>query len=276
MNDFCAFILSHGRPDSVLTYNKLRTHGYTGPIYIVIDDEDQTYKKYYKNFKNQVICFNKKEISTKFDQADNFNDRQAIVYARNACFDIAKNLGYKYFIELDDDYYWFGIRSKNGAVSTRNLDNLFYLLVDFLKNTNVTSVAFSQGGDHIGGYDESKAISRKAMNSFICSIDKKFQFIGRLNEDVNTYTKLGNLGKIFFTIRNIQLDQKDTQSNQGGMSNIYLNSGTYVKSFYTILYAPSCTKIAMMGNQHPRLHHSISWKNAVPCIIKDKYKRYSY
>lgn len=29
-DDFCAFILTHGRPDKVLTYRTLRRAGYTG------------------------------------------------------------------------------------------------------------------------------------------------------------------------------------------------------------------------------------------------------
>ena len=35
-NGFVAFILTHGRPDRVLTYEKLRKHGYTGKIYICL------------------------------------------------------------------------------------------------------------------------------------------------------------------------------------------------------------------------------------------------
>lgn len=31
-DDFCAFILTHGRPDKVLTYRTLRRAGYTGKI----------------------------------------------------------------------------------------------------------------------------------------------------------------------------------------------------------------------------------------------------
>jgi len=272
-NDFCAFILSHGRPHNVTTYDKLRQHGYSGPIYIIIDNEDKSASGYYDKYGDEVIMFDKLAVSKTFDQADNFKDRKTIVYARNFCFEIAKTLGHKHFIQLDDDYYWFGLRSINGAVSTRNLDNIFSCLVEFLKETNVTTIAFSQGGDHIGGYDESKFVSRKAMNSFICSTNNSFKFIGRINEDVNTYVKLGSLGKMFFTIRNIQLDQKDTQSNTGGMSDVYFNSGTYIKSFYTILFSPSCVKIRLMGIHNRRLHHSISWKNAVPVIIREGHKK---
>jgi hypothetical protein len=272
-DDFCAFILTHGRPNNVLTYKTLERHGYTGKVYIIIDNEDKTASEYYKIYGDKVIMFDKSSIAKRLDEGDNFEDRRAILYARNACFDIAKDLGIKYFIELDDDYYWFGYRMASGGKSMKNIDVIFESLVFFLENSKIDSVAFSQGGDHIGGYDENKQVSRKAMNSFVCSTNRPFVFVGRINEDVNTYTRYGGVGKIFLTIMNIQLDQKDTQSNKGGMADLYLMNGTYVKSFYTVMYAPSCACIRMMGIHHPRLHHSISWNNAVPCIISEDYKK---
>jgi hypothetical protein len=36
-NDFCVFILTHGRADRVYTYKTIRNQGYTGPIYLVIE-----------------------------------------------------------------------------------------------------------------------------------------------------------------------------------------------------------------------------------------------
>ena len=54
------------------------------------------------------IVFNKKEVAETFDEADNFyKDRRTIVYARNFCFQAARQLGFKYFLELDDDYIHF-------------------------------------------------------------------------------------------------------------------------------------------------------------------------
>jgi len=274
IKDFCAFILTHGRPDNVITYDTLLRHGYTGPVYIVIDNEDKTADRYRKRFGDKVVMFDKLAVSKTFDEADNFNDRRAIVYARNSCFNIAKELGYKNFIQLDDDYYWFGHRTKDGAKSTRLLDKIFPILCDFVNNTQITTVCFSQGGDHIGGFDENKKIRRKAMNSFICSTKKPFEFVGRINEDVNTYVRLGGLGNIFLTINNIQLDQKDTQKNKGGMTDFYLLGGTYIKSFYSVIINPSCVKVKTMTSKYKRLHHSIKWENAVPEIIDQKYKKY--
>ena len=45
-NDFVVFILTHGRPDKVVTYNTLRNNNYTGPIVLVLDNEDTTIGRY--------------------------------------------------------------------------------------------------------------------------------------------------------------------------------------------------------------------------------------
>ena len=70
-----------------------------------------------------------------------------------------------------------------------------------------------------------------------------------------------------------QLDQADTQKGSGGMVEAYINSGTYVKSFYSVMLNPAVVKIKLMGANYPRLHHSIAWKNLTPCIIKQTYKK---
>jgi hypothetical protein len=91
--------------------------------------------------------------------------------------------------------------------------------------------------------------------------------MGRINEDVNAYVGLGNLGKLFITVPRIRLEQVTTQANAGGLTDIYLDLGTYVKSFYSVMYAPSCVKIAEMGVTNKRLHHMVKWKHAVPEIV---------
>lgn len=60
-NDFCAFILTNGRPEKVYTYGLLKRSGYTGKIFIVIDDEDKTRKQYQEKFGNKVLIFSKGE-----------------------------------------------------------------------------------------------------------------------------------------------------------------------------------------------------------------------
>ena len=281
-NNFAAFILTHGRADNVITYETLKKTGYTGKIYIVIDNEDKTSKDYYDRFGDKVVVFDKKKISETFDEADNFNDRRSIVYARNACFDIAKKLGIKYFIQLDDDYTTFRFAANDKGeyitqnTSITNLDAIFTAMLNFYKSTDIHSIAMAQGGDFIGGENSrvfKEKLARKCMNSFICSTDRPFQFSGRINEDVNTYTHKSSLGYKFFTIASVRLEQKQTQSNDGGMTDIYLDNGTYIKSFYSVIFQPSSVTISLMGNKNLRLHHRVNWNATTPVILDEKYKK---
>ena len=283
-NNFAAFILTHGRPDNVITYKTLIKSGYTGPIYFIVDNEDKTIDKYIKNFGSEnVIVFNKKAMADSIDEANNFDNRKVIVHARNYCFIAAKKLGIKYFIQLDDDYTNFHHRYENKAgtklssIDIKNLDAVFDIYLTFLKNTSFHSIAFAQGGDFIGGinnpYVKNRPLMRKCMNTFICSTDRCFEFIGGINEDVNTYTTLGSRGILFGTIPMINIVQKQTQSQSGGMTDVYQLSGTYVKSFHTVLMMPSSVKVSMMHSKNIRLHHLINWNTTVPRIISEDYRK---
>lgn len=278
-NDFCAFILTHGRPDNVLTYRTLRRAGYTGKIFIVVDDEDKTRQQYIAEFGDQVLIFSKADIARRFDEADNFGDRRSIFYARNACFELAELVGCQHFIQLDDDYHEFQFRVgrdlEGEYTPIRSLDLILTEMLDYYRAIPAASIAMSQGGDFLGSGGEGNAawLKRKAMNSFICSTDRPFKFVGRINEDVNTYTSLGRRGELFLTIGAVQLGQKQTQKNSGGMTELYLDSGTYVKSFYSVMYSPSCVKIGLMGASHKRLHHQVTWNNAAVKIIHERHKK---
>ena len=282
-DDFCAFILTHGRPDRVHTFNTLKRAGYTGKIYIVIDDEDKTADEYRKRYGDKVLQFCKAELAAKTDEGDNFNHRKAIVYARNACWDLARRVGCRYFVQFDDDYTSFFIRhnSRLEYVSARvkkTMDEMIDVLLAFSASISATAVAMSQGGDHIGG-DNSQSnpsLRRKCMNSWICDTQNTFMFFGHMNEDVSAYVTHGRRGRLFFTAIQAQLVQLPTQVTAGGMSDLYLSAGTYVKSFYTVMAAPSCVQIGLMGDprgERARIHHKINWHNCAPKILREEWKK---
>jgi hypothetical protein len=287
-NDFCIFILSHGRAEKIHTLDMLNNLEYSGKWFIVIDNEDKTSDQYFEKYgTDKVIMFDKDQAYKKFDRAENFTDRKVIFAARNICFDLAKELNYKYFMELDDDYksidYRFNkdLEYNHKKIETPIFDHIIDNMIKFIEcNKNIVTITLAQGGDFIGGTNNPNGkrirIKRKAMNSFLCSTEKPFNFIGNINEDVNTYVRLGQEGKIFIMLNHIALEQYQTQKQSGGMTEIYLKYGTYVKSFYTVMICPSCVKISMLiNNKSKRMHHKISWKNAVPCIINEKYKKLS-
>lgn len=282
--DFCAFILSHGRPDRVHTYKTLMKAGYTGKVFIVIDDEDEAADKYRKLYGDKVLQFCKADYAAKLDEGDNTGKRISTIYARAAMFDLAPLVGCKYFIQLDDDYTDFSIRFNSHGdgcrIKIKHIDDVFAAFLHFLINTPALTICMGQTGELIGGTDQSggntRKLRRKAMNSFFCDVSRPWVMVGRMNEDVNTYIVEGRRGKLFFTSLQVLLSQIQTQANAGGMSELYLDFGTYVKSFYTVMYAPSCAKIGTLGDfrsPHFRIHHKINWHHAVPKILREKYKK---
>ena len=250
-------------------------------IYLICSTDDKKLNQYKTKYKDQVITFNKDDIE--FDTADNFNDKRVVVYARNACFKIAEDLGITYFLQMDDDYTDFSYRFDDklsyhkGRGYINKVDDIFKSLLKFYKSIPAKSIALSQNGDWIGGdqsgWAKKLSLKRKCMNSFFCSTKRPFKFLGTINEDVTTYTRLGSIGDLFFTVPNVSLKQTDTQSNKGGMSDIYQDSGTYIKSFYSVLFSPSSVIVSVLNTENARLHHRVSWNNTIPKILNEQYKK---
>jgi hypothetical protein len=288
MSNFCTFIISHGRPDKVITLKALKRSGYTGPLFIVCDNEDKTVEQYRADFgAEMVLVFDKLHYASLVDNCDNFQNRRTTTHARNACFDFAAQLGFEYFLVLDDDYTEFKHNyDKSGSFKRsviRESDMIFDAMFRFLEtDERIFSVCFIQGGDLIGGDSSLKKgvfpfRKRKAMNSFFCKTSRRFWFFSRLNEDVNTYLAMGHRGGIFLSVPEIALNQMQTQATSGGMSEAYLASGTYVKSFYTVMIGPSYASVQWPQSNTSktirRIHHKISWKHAVPKILDPSHKK---
>lgn len=282
-DDFAVFILTHGRADNVVTLRTLERQGYRGRWYLIIDDEDAMAPIYYEKFgKDHVVTFCKAAAAARTDTMDNFDEHRAILYARNESFRIARELGLTYFLQLDDDYSGFMLRYPAGSKlahltpTGEDLETVFEAMIDFLDSSGALTVALAQGGDYIGGlaggaYE--KRLLRKAMNTFFCRTDRPIEFRGTMNEDVTAYTTLGSRGDLFFTVADACITQLQTQSLSGGMTEAYVESGTHLKTFYSIISMPSCIKVGMVGPTNSRIHHRINWECCVPKILDEKYRK---
>jgi hypothetical protein len=282
-SDFCAFILSHGRPDRVYTHDTLVRSGYTGKVFVVIDDEDKTRSEYIERFGDKVLQFCKSDFDSAIDCGDNFGGRASTIWPRAAFWTLAEKVGCKHFVQLDDDYTNFEYRfDELGNFIHKSVrktcDQMFDAILEFHIATPTVSVAMSQGGDFIGGSGNVcslRRLRRKAMNSFFCSTDRPFNLLGRRNEDVSAYVSGSIRGELFFTVMQAMLKQVQTQKNPGVITDSYLESGTYIKSFYTVMYAPSCTKVGLMGDPRggqTRIHHKINWHNTAPKILREEWR----
>lgn len=282
-DDFAIFVLTHGRADRMKTARALAQFKFTGKWFVVIDDEDAQGDTYRTRYGERVLLFSKAEVAKEFDLGDNFPGRKTPIFARNACWALAKKIGVRYFMQMDDDYSGFYIRfnraKQYGTHRAECLDEALSAMVDYLAATPALSIAMSQGGDHIGGAERMDMQKRKAMNTFLCDVERPFRFFSRLNDDVSTYVELGRKGELFLTIPSIQVNQAATQSQPGGLTEAYLDAGTYVKSFYSVMYTPSAVKIGALfdgrSNVEARVHHKIDWHAMTAQIVPEQYRKAS-
>ena len=280
-DDFAIFILTHGRPKDIPTVQVLKNGGYTGKLYFLLDNEDDTADEYRRQYgSDNVLIFDKQAIYEITDTMELTGEKKAIIFARKAVFNVARDQGLKYFLMLEDDFtsimYRYPDGDKLAYANCKQLDNLFTAMIDFLNESGALTVCFAQGGDFIGGLNSSnyhKGLLRKAMNSFFCNVEKPIDYRGTMNEDVTTYTTLGSRGELFFTVTKANITQLPTQSVAGGMSEVYKDTGTYMKSFYSVMSMPSCVKVASMGDKHSRIHHNVSWGHCVPLILNERWKK---
>lgn len=277
---FCALILTYRRPDRVRTYETLRRCGYSGPIFLVVDDGDESLEDYRSRYGDEVVTFSKQAVAAETDAFDNHARLDSVLYARNAAHSIAESKGATHFVQLDDDYtdFYHRVDGERRYISARRvtqLDSVFEAMLDFLDATPAVAVAMPQGGDLLSGKDSPalRRLGRKCMNSFFCRVDRPFRFFGRMNDDVNTYCLRGSRGDLMLTAGSVHLNQGTTQAHAGGLTEMYLDSGTYVKSFYTVMACPSFVHVGSCGSTQPRLHHRINWGAAVPKIVREDQRK---
>lgn len=276
----CIFILSYKRADNIITYNVIKETGYKGNIYIIVADDDPQLNQYIKNYGDYVKTFNRKEVLKNFDICDNQDGFIGSVFPRNAINDIAKSLEIDCYCVLDDDYNRFSYRRCFGNVlktfKCNKLGIIIEKCLDYIHNTLfIDAFSFAQEGDFIGGTGSFSNIGgkRKIMNVYFFRTDTSTTFIGRLNEDVNTYLYYGARGKLFFTINDISVKQAISQQLEGGMTELYNETGTYLKSLYSVIVAPNAVKINTIGAVDTRIHHKINWEHAVPKLIREEFKK---
>lgn len=275
--DFAVFILSHGRADTISTYRALRDGGYTGRTFVVIDNEDDQEDLYRQKFGDDIIQFDKRDYLEKTDLGDLDTDRRIGVFARNFIQDEAKRLGYKFHLQLDDDVHGFTYRFAQGkvlrALHCSHLDEVFSGMVEYMKETPITSLSFALSAYNMGGVDGSikEGMTRKTMTTFLMRADDLQYFHMRMNDDITTSLINGMRGKLYYSYLPIEVEGDKTQVKAGGMTDIYQKNGTYRKSFYSVMCCPSCVKVSTMGITEYRIHHEISWNNAVPKLLSERW-----
>ena len=279
-SDFAVMICSHGRAETLTTYDMLRRQGYTGKIIVVIDDEDDQRDAYESRFEwVEVFC---KEEYYKSSDGVIQGKQKGILYARNACYDIAVRNGLKFFTEFDDDFSGIDCRYFDGeklkSYKVENLDELFTQILDMFEHEKVVSVSLLTQGDYIGGGPNAKGIAgvtRICNQAFFLMTERRIDFISSMNEDMCSALTYGMRGRLFLGLNGTMLEAEPIANNKmgNGMTEFYKKLAPFARAFTAVIVRPDCALSEPVDKKDSFRIKVKTWDIAVPKILNERYKK---
>lgn len=247
MKRFAIFILTNGRPNHQYTLEFLRK-SFKGDVFLLCDNEDKTLEEYKNNYGEQVLVFDKNEWVSKSDPMDNFQSKKSVLYARNAVFQIAKDMGYDYFAMVDDDVTGLSFRyEKDGKLvgkPAKDFDKVSSVILETMDNTGTDYFSFGTDKNYIGGAANSqyqRKIIDKVYNLIFCRTDQEHFYKGIMNEDEIHNILSMSVGKLVKSSTAIHINMKPVgRDSVGGNAETYEENGyySYVRNFYPVIAFP--------------------------------------
>lgn len=245
--EFAAIIISHGRANDLKTYKTLKRMKYRGKLYIVIDDEDEQQELYKEKYGDAVVVFSKQEYMKKSDTVDNFRKKSTALYARNFSYDLAKRLGLKCFLLLDDDITDFIIRYDDGKKlankKIKDINSTIDAMTEFLYSCDeIKGFSFGSNGNNIGGLKGGfkNKLGRVIYQAMFLKVEDDIRFKGTQAEDMDIAFLYAEKGYLFFQSFELIVVSPQRGTNSGG--NDY-NGQMYASDFYGVIIAPYGVKM---------------------------------
>ena len=265
-------IISHKRP-KCLTVGALKRAGYTGEWYIVADDMDET--PYEELYPEHVVRFSKAEYAKTTDTADNFGKMTTPVYARNACFDIAKQKGFDCFGLFDDDLQSFTYRYASGSKlkskKVKNLELIFEAYCNYILEAGFACGGFVSAGRVVGGVNNKLVRDRfyyNPTNAYIINTHiEQFPFVGTLWED-SIYCYLNNMtGKIVAGFLPVIITMVSPGAmKDGGNKSLYEEGSTFIAESYGNMVIPSFFSWQQNCQKH-------KFSSDIPKILNERWRK---
>jgi hypothetical protein len=272
------YIISKGRPQCK-TARTLTNMNYMGEWFIVCGNNDETIPEYQKNWgKDRILFFDWYEEVKKSDLLDNFGVEKmssGAVPVRNAIREISEKRGELRHWQFDDDYEFFthtreNFKSNFAIREGKFFEKQLYKLAKYAHEADLANVGFCLG--HEAFPVEARNVSRRVFNThnLPSKIDKFVDWKGRLNDDLINALDVFGQGKVEMSFKFIHLKPAPTQSEQGGLSDLYKQEGTVRKTAYAILKYPNVVKLTI---KFGRYHHQANWEKITPKVIRETYAK---
>jgi hypothetical protein len=272
------YIISKGRPQCK-TAETLQKMKYPGPWFIVCGTNDETIPQYKEAWgEERILTFDWSEEVKTSDLLDNFGyEKQSsgAVPVRNATRKISEQRGEFRHWQFDDDYTGFFRVNPDLKRNHQIRDGLEFQeelnkLATFAYEASLSNIGFCLGHEAIPA--ASMGISRRVFNAHNLPSDPGLfvMWRGRMNDDLINAIEVYHQGKIELAVKYLSLVLKQTQSEKGGNTDIYEQSGTVRKTAYAVLIEPNATKLVI---RYGRYHHSVDWSKIAPKLLRENFAK---
>lgn len=288
-NDFAVFICTHGRPNKQLTLEALKKCGYTGKVYLVLDDTDETIQQYIDNFgADMLLVFDKNHYINTVYTSMAKPYYKCILYAKCAVEDIAKAMKLNAFVIADDDLTGFSIRypveNSLKRISKFSMDDALSISVDFLLDADATIMGIGHGGTYFNGVkvfepnSVSKLINTGVPYNFIFRNTKhNVDWMSAYGEDDVTNNYNSSIGNKVMLMPYMQLTIVPSGScAEGGMYDVYANVDAFKLMFFIFMHFPTSVEVVLKRDRKTGV---VFWstkryrENTCPKIVSESYRK---
>ena len=277
---FAVFILTHGRPHNQLTVKSLQDVGYTGEWYLVVDDQDDTFDEYVKEWgADRVIVFHKDHFIKHTDTGLSVPVPKFAVFARNAIEFIAHSMGYKTFMMLDDDITKLRIRLPEGdSLKSFQINGQFDAIIEssvnYVLECDIACIGLGFCNLYIGGvenFNKENPRQRLCAEAFIRNTSHPILWRLNMVEDLITSIDAAMRGEVWFQFLPIQCEIKMSEGVvDGGNSDVYRQLGMYRISFMPVIAYPSSNAVRLGKKSWAS---TTSPDKCIPKIISSRYRK---
>lgn len=275
-NEVPVFIISHELAETMTTYEVLNACGYTGQIFIVIDDKDKQIDLYRELYKEKIIVFSKDEVSRKCDTMDNFKVYTSALYARVFCWHKAKELGYQQIVVCDDDITNFCIRyvkdEKLKYSKIKDLNTIIRILGDFLAKTGIAAIGpvweNSLHGGKNGSFREGLIPNTAQFEMVNIGCNNVQKWRGTRCEDEMFLIDNWNAGNPVYVVTTLAFGCPKRMEGDGGLQSDYAMVNKWIIDSYFFMAYPG-------GYQCTTEKIKRCKPNLFPKVISEKWRKKS-
>ena len=271
------YIISKGRPQCH-TARTLERIGFPGDWFIVCGTNDGTLPEYEARWGEHVLVFDFAAQVARTDPMDGYGfegKASGACPVRNATAEISRKRGEVRHWQLDDDYTSFAgydpATGKNVRMDGAELYRRMLAIARFAHASGLSNCGFPPSTMEVAPA-VARRLSYRVFNAHnLPSGGELFEeWRARMNDDLINAINVWRHGRAELTVKFLSMNMPETQSEKGGLTEMYREDGTVRKTAYAVCACPSSVRLV---RKFGRYHHRADWKTIAPKIVSDGYMR---